>query len=317
MPDIKLLAAFVIILLLLGNWLALRQPGRKRGRRRLQRLVVGGFPEAATQTSIRLEVELSPTPWLNTILTKIPGMRRLGLFLQRASGRSWVGGFLVFSSCFVALGLLVGWRVNVGVALMNGVTLGLLPLLYVYRKKQQRMRKFEAQLPEALELVARSLRAGHPFALGMQVVGDQLSDPIGAEFARAVNEINYRNDVPEALRHLSQRVDCPDLLFFVTSVIVQREVGGNLAEILEKTGRLIRQRFELQGRVRALAAEGKLSAIILFALPFGIAFMMNLTNPDYYTILFAKPAGQLMVEVVGSMMAIGAFVIKRMIKIRV
>ena len=147
------------------------------------------------------------------------------------------------------------------------------------------MQRFEEQLPDALELIARSLKAGHAFSSGMKMVTDEFDDPVGTEFAKTLNEINFGVDVTEALKNLAKRVDCPDLNFFVISVILQKETGGNLAEILENIGHLIRERFKFYGRVRTLTAEGRLSAVVLIGLPFVIAFVIFLLNPEYIKIL--------------------------------
>lgn len=174
------------------------------------------------------------------------------------------------------------------------------------------MDDFQRQLPDALDLVSRALRAGHAFSVGMKMVGDEFPDPIGPEFARAVEEISYGIDVPEALKNLSHRIDCVDLSFFVTSLIVQRETGGNLAEILEAISRLIRQRFELLGRVKALSAEGKLSAIVLFLLPIGMGLLLWRLNPSYMELLVTDPFGQNMLASASVMMLVGFFVIRKM-----
>jgi tight adherence protein B len=194
---------------------------------------------------------------------------------------------------------------------------GLMPLLYVSYKKHQRVQKFLRQLPEALDLIARALRAGHTFQVGLKMVGEEFADPMGTEFDKIIAEINFGAGVPEALKNLARRVDCPDLHFFVVAILIQRETGGNLAEIAENIAQLIRKRFELQDRVRALAAEGKLSAIILFALPFFLALGLSIMNPQYIGLLFTDPLGIRMLGGAAVIMAIGALVIKKMIHIKV
>src|SRR5208283_1574049 len=130
---------------------------------------------------------------------------------------------------------------------------------YILFKKKQRMKKFETQLPEALELVARTLRAGQAFSGGLGIVSEEFDDPIGTEFERTLDEINFGVSVGEALKNLTLRVDCPDLRFFVVSVSIQRESGGNLSEIIENIAHIVRERFKLMGKIRVLAAEGKMS----------------------------------------------------------
>jgi tight adherence protein B len=194
--------------------------------------------------------------------------------------------------------------------------LGLLPFVYLSHQKRQRLQQFERQLPEALDFIARALKAGHNFNVGMKMVSDEFPDPIGPEFAKALDEINFGGGIHEALENLSYRLDCAELRFFVTAVMVQRETGGNLAEIIAKAGQLIRQRFELLGRVRVLAGEGKLSAMLLIALPFLLSFAIYFLQRDYLMVLFTDPIGKWLVVSVGFSMAFGIFIIMRMIRIK-
>jgi tight adherence protein B len=206
---------------------------------------------------------------------------------------------------------------NALLSLIIAFFLGAFPFLYVYLKKKRRMEKFQRQLPDALDLIARALKAGHAFTGGLKMVGDELGEPVGTEFEKTLHEINFGSGIPEALKGLTQRVDCPDLRFFIISVIIQRETGGNLAEILAKIAYLIRERFKLQNRVQVLSAEGKLSAIILIAIPFVIALALSVLNPVYIKTLFTDPIGKALVAFALLMMVIGIVVMKRMIEIRV
>ena len=149
------------------------------------------------------------------------------------------------------------------------------------------------------------------------MVGEEFADPIGTEFDKTLAEINFGAGIAEALKGLARRVDCPDLHFFVVAILVQRETGGNLAEIAENIAQLIRKRFELQDRIQALAAEGKLSAIILFALPFFLALALSVVSPKYLGVLFTDPLGRGMVGGAAVIMVIGAMIIKKMIHLKV
>ena len=149
------------------------------------------------------------------------------------------------------------------------------------------------------------------------MVADEMDDPIGDEFDKTLNEINFGVGVSEALKNLANRIDCLDLKFFVIAVVIQRETGGNLAEILENSARIIRERFKLHGRIRILAAEGKLSAIILMGLPFMTAFVLLLANPDYIKILTRDSFGRILAGVALSLMILGVLSMKKMIAIKV
>jgi tight adherence protein B len=296
---------------------AIRNPERKQLRRRLQRFTSEG---SGTQPiDIVRKRLLSEIPWLNAALLKAPGVPYVGRLLEQADCPYSVGIFLSLSVLLVLAGLLVGSLVfkNIVLQVAGAAVCGLMPFLYVSYKKHQRLQKFLGQLPEALDLISRALRAGHTFQVGLKMVGEEFADPMGTEFDKTLAEINFGAGVAEALKNLARRVDCPDLHFFVVAILIQRETGGNLAEIAENIAQLIRKRFELQDRVRALAAEGKLSAIILFALPFFLALALSVMNPKYMGLLFTDPLGKGMVGVAAVIMVIGAIIIKKMIHIKV
>jgi tight adherence protein B len=309
-----------LVLFIEGSLVAVRaiyNPERKRLRRRLERLSAeqsGSLPIDIVRKRV-----LSEVPWLDVLLSKTPGMESLGLILEQAGSRYSLGLFLSVLILFALLGLLLGSLAlnNIIWKVLGAVVCGAAPFLYVCYQKQQRQRKFQRQLPEALDLIARALRAGHTFQVGLKMVGEEFADPMGTEFDKTLAEINFGAGVADALKNLARRVDCADLHFFVIAILIQRETGGNLSEIAENIANLIRKRFELQDRVRALAAEGKLSAIILFALPFFLALALSVVSPKYLGALFTDPIGRWMVGMAAVIMVIGALVIKKMIHIRV
>jgi tight adherence protein B len=192
-----------------------------------------------------------------------------------------------------------------------------LPFLYLVLKKTKRMQKFERQLPEGLDLIARALKAGHAFSSGLQLVADQFDDPMGTEFGETIDEINYGVSIPDALKNLCGRVDCQDLKYFVISVSLQRETGGNLAEILQSIARIIRERFKFQQKLKTLSAESRFSAVILVCLPFVIIGAISFMNPHYLRVLFTEPAGKIMLVGAGIMMMTGIIVMKKILKIQV
>jgi tight adherence protein B len=315
------IAIFVTLVLFIEGSIftvrAIRNPERKQLRRRLQRFASEG--DGSQPVDIVRRRLLSEIPWLNAVLLNIPGVPYVGHLLEQADCRYSVGIFLSVSALLTLTGLLVSSLVLDNAVLQAGgaAVCGLMPFLHVSYKKHQRQRKFLRQLPEALDLISRALRAGHTFQVGLKMVGDEFADPMGTEFDKTLAEINFGAGVAEALKNLARRVDCPDLHFFVVAILIQRETGGNLAEIAENIAQLIRKRFELQDRVRALAAEGKLSAIVLFALPFLLALAISVVNPSYLGVLFTDPIGKGMLGVAAVMMVTGAIVIKKMIHIKV
>jgi tight adherence protein B len=253
------------------------------------------------------------------LLFKIPEAIKMSRFLEQADARYPVGFYLLLALFLAPMGYLAG-DMMVFTLLLKILLAGVFcvsPFVYLYIKKNNRMRKFERQLPEALEMIARALKAGHAFPGGLKMASEEFDDPVGTEFERTLEEINFGVGVPEALKNLAARVDCTDLKFFVISVIIQRETGGNLAEIMDNLAHLIRERFKLLGRVRVLAAEGKISAIVLISIPILIAIYFYFVQPAYVSLLFTDAIGRMMVTTAVIMMVIGSLVMRKMIKIKV
>jgi tight adherence protein B len=271
------------------------------------------------QLDIVRKQSLSDIPWLHDVLVtirKLDGLRRLH---ERGNNKLPFGTFLLASLLIAILigGVCMQFHIHLIVALASVAVGASLPFGYLYWVKTKRMAKFQRQLPEALELIARALRAGHAFFVGLKLVGEEFPEPIGPEFKRAFDEVSMGISVPQALQNLADRVDCLDVKFFVTSVSVQRETGGNLAEIIESLGLLIRKRFELYMKIAALSAEGKVSAIILFALPLVLGLLLYWINPEYIGLLFTDPIGHTMLMTGSGLMILGAFITKKMINIEV
>jgi tight adherence protein B len=218
-----------------------------------------------------------------------------------------------------ALGMTGSWlsRVPWFFAPLAGIVAFFIPFLWVLNKRRKRLKTFASQLPDALELVARALRAGHSLGAGMHVVAQEMPSPIAEEFGRVYEEQNLGISVEDSLRNISERVPNLDLRFFVTSVAIQRQTGGDLAEILDKIGHVIRERYRILGQVKALTAEGRLSGVVLIALPFVLFLVMLHIKPDYVQLLWTDPLG-IKMAVFGLLMQIlGAAVIKKIVDIKV
>ena len=312
---------FIVIILLIeaayAGVMRFNESESRNLKKRLRTLSAGGC-ELGEIDIVRRRI-LSEVPWLNRSLLKITRMRELDRLLEQANTNMPLGFFILLSFLLAAIVLAGGTiiRMNLFIIVIFAVLLASLPFLYLLSLKQKRMVKFQEQLPDALELIARALKAGHAFSGGLKMVAEEFGDPIGTEFRKTLDEINFGIGVDQAMKNLAYRVDCPDLQFFVVSVIIQRETGGNLAEILEKIALLIRERFKLYGKVRTLAAEGKLSAVILIALPFLIALYFFVIQPEYIGLLFRDPVGIAMLIGASIMMLIGVFMMRKMIQIRV
>lgn len=207
--------------------------------------------------------------------------------------------------------------VSLVIAPFIGLIFGVLPFFWLIFRRKRRLNQFGAQLPEALELVARALRAGHSLAAGFHLVAQEMSDPISEEFGRVFEEQNLGIPFEEALENLTDRVPNLDLKFFVTAVILQRQTGGDLAEILDKIGHLVRERFKIWGQVQALTGEGRLSGIVLLALPPLLFITVYRMNPDYIQLLFTDDLGKKMLIAGIVSQLVGALVIRKIINIRV
>jgi len=312
---------FIVVLLLIEaayfTIRSMRSPEKKAVKNRLRTLSASKIEDE--NIDILRKKLLSDIPWFNRLLLSFNWTDRLNRLLEQANLKYPLSIYILLTFFLAFAGLLISsWLTsNYLIVIIAAVILGMIPFLYVYVKKKQRMDKFQRQFPEALELVARALRAGHAFSGGLKMVAEEFGDPIGTEFDKTLDEINFGIGIPEALKGLSNRVDCPDLKFFVISIIIQRETGGNLAEILDNISHLIRERFKLFGRIRTLAAQGKLSAVILIALPFILALILSFINPKYIGTLSTDPIGRILVIFGLILMVFGVFVMRRIIAIKV
>jgi len=200
---------------------------------------------------------------------------------------------------------------------LAAIAAGSLPIFWLLWRRKRRLNTFSNQLPDALEMIARALRAGQSLAFGFNAVATEMPAPIGKEFGRVFDEQNLGVALDDSLRTMCERVPNLDLRFFVTAVILQRQTGGDLSEILDKIGTLIRNRFRILGQVKALTGEGRLSGIVLMALPLLLFVIVYNLNPSYVTQLFTDPAGKKMLAIAVVMQIIGAVVIKKIVEIKV
>jgi len=192
-----------------------------------------------------------------------------------------------------------------------------LPLMFVLWKRKKRLRKFSGQLAEAMDMMSRALRSGYSLPAGIQLVSQQMNEPLAPEFVRCFEEQNLGVTLEDSIRNMVERVPSLDLRFFATAVILQRQTGGDLAEILDKISGLIRERFKIWGQIQALTGEGRLSGIVLLGLPPVLFMVMLKVNYDYVMLLFSDPLGQMMLAGGVVFQIIGALVIKKIITIKV
>ncbi len=205
------------------------------------------------------------------------------------------------------------------IAALAGVVLGafILPILYISRRRKKRLKRLMNQLPDVFELLSQALRAGNSLASAMQLLAKQMPDPAGTEFGRVFHEQNLGVKMEDALRNLAERIDILDVRFFVTAVLIQRQVGGDLAEVLDKIGFVIRERIQLFGTVQALTAEGRLSGSVLLALPVVVFIVLTYLNPGYIDLLLTDPLGKMMLTTAIVMMLMGWALIKKIVNIKI
>jgi tight adherence protein B len=254
--------------------------------------------------------------FLDGFMPQLPTLEKI---FQQADVNIKPSALTGFAILLAALGILFGLYIGFYILLLPIVALFMfsLPWFWLLWKRRQRLKKFGAQLPDALELVARALRAGHSLAAGMHVVAEEMPAPVATEFGRVYEEQNLGIPLEESMKNMCDRVPNIDLRFFVTSVAIQRQTGGDLAEILDKIGYVIRERFRILGQVKALTGEGRLSGVVLILLPFVLFFIVMGLNPRYIALLWETKEGIIMLVVGLIMQLVGALVIRWIVNIKV
>lgn len=253
---------------------------------------------------------------LDALTPRLPSLNKV---IVQADANIKASTLLGIGAVLAVLGSTASWMMGVKpyLAPLAGIVMFVIPFAWLFTKRAMRLKNFAAQLPDALELVARALRAGHSLAAGMHVVAEEMPDPIASEFNRVYEEQNLGIPVEDALKNMCERVPNLDLRFFVTSVLIQRQTGGDLSEILDKIGYVIRERFRILGQVKALTAEGRLSGVILIALPFGLFLLMMHIKYDYVEKLWTHELGIKMSVFALIAQLLGAVVIRKIVNIKV
>ena len=263
--------------------------------------------------------ELSNVPLLRMLLSAVPRVENLKVLMDQGAVKMNVGTFFLLSFVLAAAAAIVLTLVGLPAvfAFLAAAAGGILPYLYLLRRKKKRIQAFEKQFAEAIDLLARAIRAGHAFSTGFQMVADECPDPVGEEFRRCFEEQKFGLPLKDSLLNLMERIDLLDLRIFVTAVLIQREVGGNLAEILDKIAYTIRERFKILRQVRVYTAQGRLTGYLLAALPVALAAIMFAMSPEYMRILFERQIGKVLVAGAAVLQITGYFIIRRIIHIKV
>ncbi|MFZ9126477.1 MAG: type II secretion system F family protein [Steroidobacteraceae bacterium] len=292
-----------------------------RVRRRLQDRLgdLGSVDEDGPRASILRQKYLRELSPLERVLETLPGMERLGVIIEQAGASYRAYRVLLLAVLLAVIGGFAAWVFTrvLAFALIGAVAAFMIPFLKIWQDRAARIAKFEEQMPEAIDVMKRSLKAGHPFVQSLKFVADDMDAPISDEFEKTFSDINYGSEVKTALLALMERMPSVSLMSFVTAVLVQRETGGNLAEILERISNVIRGRFKFFRRVKTLSAEGRLSAWILALVPLGLFAMISITTPDYLPRLINDPKGHLLVGGAVVLGAVGILWIRKILRIDV
>ena len=313
-----------VILLIEGAWLwwsGTHGGGAQRIARRLQLMATRGEGQdgAPVRVTILKQRRYSASPWLETQLRRLPQLAALDRLLLQ-SGLGWSVARLLGLQGALLLAALAGPPIAglprpAQLILLAAALLG--PAMLLLRARAARLAKLQEQLPEAADFLSRALRAGHSFANVLHMVGHEMPEPIGSEFRIAYEEINYGVPMNEALHNLGARIPLTDLRYLVIAVLIQRESGGNLAELLGNIARMVRARLRLVAQIRVLSAEGRMSAWILGLLPLAVMALMSVTSYKYISVLWTDPRGVSLLWYAAAAMLGGLLWMRQLIRIRI
>jgi tight adherence protein B len=317
------LVAFLAVALgtvsLVFLWEWLQENRRKRGMvdhlRALANEPIGG----SGQGSSVFRSAVMQSPWLRPIISRVPQLQDAEFLLQQAAV-PWTLQTLFMLSIGLAIGLgsmilILSRSVPIGFAAT--IVGAMLPTMYVRRKRTKRMNAFEEFLPESIDLVGRALRAGHPLSAGFKMAADDGPEPVAGEFRRVFEEQRFGLPLQDSLLSLADRINLVDVRILVTAILIQREVGGNLAEILDNLSSVVRARFTIRRQIRVYTAQGRMTGYLLSALPIIIFSILYMLNPQYMSILFTDPIGKILVVVAITMQLLGFLWIRKIIKIEI
>lgn len=306
---------FVFSILMFFYWIGVRS--RQQIQERLDRYTEIERKLFDEVPDIVRSEDLSKIPFLNVILKRFSLSQTLKLLIEQAGMEMEVGRLLLMMLVLAMLGFIITLKFdNILFMIISILFTGYVPLAVVLNKRRKRRKLFEQQFPDALDMLRNSIRAGFGLVKGIKLVADESPDPIGIEFRKTFEEINLGISMREALLNFSGRIDSLDLKLFITALLIQRESGGNLNEILFKIGSTIRERFKLIGQIRVFTAQGRLSGLILGLLPVIFGLLVSTFNPDYIAPLFTEPAGRKILFIAFLMQITGFIVIRRILKIK-
>lgn len=313
--------------LCLGGWFAATRYLRSKDADRVRTRLAGGVETKKKKSAKKGAAPLIQTEDRTTGRLVMGLMQRWALSgraarLLEQAGLRWKPARLAHACLALFLaGFVLGWQFVPGnrllVNLAIGAVLGCLPVLHVLRLRAKRLWRFEELFPDSLEFIARSMRAGHAFSASLEMIHREFQEPLAGEFKRASDEHNLGLPLEQALQKLAERVPSLDVQFFVSAVLLQKRTGGNLAEILDKLAFIIRERFKLRGKIKAISAHGRMTGTALSAIPVVVGLLMFWTNPDYVKFFFDDEIGHYMAGAAIGLQIIGYAIIKKIVSIEV
>ncbi|HEX5386804.1 MAG TPA: type II secretion system F family protein [Gemmatimonadales bacterium] len=315
------LAAFLVVALatvsvvLLWEWFRERQ--RKRMMVQQLRELADGVGQEQQRTLLRSAV--SQAAWLGPVAARLPQLKDIEHMLQQA-GLTWTlqTFFLLSAGLAVAVGVAVFAVTEfIPAALLGTIIGGALPYIYVSRKRARRLAQFEEVLPDSIDLMGRALRAGHPLSAGFKMAAEDGAEPVSGELRRVFEEQRFGLPLDESLLGLADRINLVDVRILVTAIMIQREVGGNLAEILDNLASVIRARFTIRRQLRVYTAQGRLTGYLLAALPIVLFSLLYTLNPEYMSILFKDPTGKIVTMIAVCLQLVGFLWIRKIINIEI
>jgi tight adherence protein B len=316
-----LLTFVLCVVTILGlYWALIVQPESRQARAvtdRLGRLDRPVAPTGATSVTAP-DVRVTSVPLLDRLMAQHAGFTRAieQLLLEAGSSLS-VGALVALSAAAGLVGGIIGLAAlrSASAAALFAAMGAVAPLLFIQRRRRKRLQTFEEQFPEAIDLVARALRAGHAFTTGLSIAAEEMPAPVGAEFKRVYDQQSFGMSMPEALRAMAHRVPVLDARFFVTAVLTQRESGGNLAEVLDNLSSVMRDRFKVKRQIRVVSAHGRISGWVLSLVPPALAVFLYTVQPEFMGILVEDPIGVRLVMVAVVLQLLGTYVISRLVRI--
>ncbi len=317
---IPVLVFLLVLVLVAGGYFLLgtERAAKTELKKRLSLLELRNLKNEDLPEVLKSEL-LSDVPPLNRLLSRLNFAVQIDRRIRQADIDMRVGTFVLLSLSLYAIGIVAGnilhWPAVLSISL--GVALFLVPNIYINVKRRLRIKRFMNHFPDALEMFARSLRAGHSFTGAIQLVAQEMPEPIGPEFKKVFEEQNLGIPLRQALVGMTDRVDVLDVKFFVTAILVQRETGGNLAEIIDKISHVIRERFRIQGQLKVFTAQARMSGVILSVLPIAIAVMIQILNPEYLKPLWYERTGKILVLAAVILQILGMLAIRRIIRIKI